>query len=172
MTPPHGPPTVEPAKLYVAAKSSHGEDEPNDEPRGPLVGNRSFRVLIVEDEFFISLHTKELPETLGHTVVGVAVSASQAVQLAEREKPDVVLMDIRLNGDRDGIEAAEEIYTRLRIQSIFVSANSDPRTRQRAVALQPLGFFGKASHRRTTAGWLECSQLSGFTCLFVMAAIG
>ena len=134
---------VEPAKLYVAAKSSHGEDKPNDEPRGPMVGKRSLRVLIVEDEFFISLHTKELLESLGHTVVGVAVSASQAVQLAEREKPDVVLMDIRLNGDRDGIEAVEEIYTRLRIQSIFVSANSDPRTRQRAAALQPLGFLEK-----------------------------
>ena len=100
-------------------------------------------MLVVEDEFFISLHTKEMLEALGHTVVGVAVSANQAVQLAERNKPDVVLMDIRLNGDRDGIEAAEEIYRRLDIQSIFVSANSDPRTRERAAALRPLGFLQK-----------------------------
>ena len=109
--------------------------------------------LIVEDEFFISLHTKEMLQALGHTVVGVAVSANQAVQFAEREKPDVVLMDIRLNGDRDGIEAAEEIYSRFGIQSIFVSANSDPRTRERAAAIQPLGFLQKPlSAERLEAG--------------------
>ena len=84
------------------------------------------------------------------------MSANQAVQLAEREKPDVVLMDIRLNGDRDGIEAAEEIYSHLGIQSIFVSANSDPRTRERAAALQPLGFLQKPlSAERLEAGLRE-----------------
>jgi len=139
----HSAALVEPAKLYLAAASSQDQDEPNDEPRGPVVGKRSLRVLIVEDEFFISLHTKELLHALGHAVVGVAVSANQAVQLAEHEKPDVVLMDIRLNGHRDGIEAADEIYTRLGIRSIFVSANSDPRTRLRAAGLQPFGFLEK-----------------------------
>ena len=118
-----------------------------------MVGKRSLRVLIVEDEFFISLHTKEMLQALGHTAVGVAVSANQAVQLAEREKPDVVLMDIRLNGDHDGIEAAKEIYTRLGIRSIFVSANSDPTTRERAAALQPFGFLQKPlSAERLEAG--------------------
>ncbi len=136
-------PVVERPTLYLAAVSSRGGDELSDAPRDPFVRMRSLRVLIVEDEFFISLHTKEMLQALGHTVVGVAVSANQAVQFAEREKPDVVLMDIRLNGDRDGIEAAEEIYSRLGIQSIFVSANSDPRTRERAAALQPLGFLQK-----------------------------
>ena len=134
---------VETAKLYPAAAVSHASDQPTDETEGTIVGRRSLRVLIVEDEFFISLHTKEMLQALGHTVVGVAVSANQAVQFAEREKPDVVLMDIRLNGDRDGIQAAEEIYGRLGIKSIFVSANSDPPTRERAAALQPLGFLEK-----------------------------
>ena len=146
-------PVVERPTLHLAAVSSHGGDELSDEHRDPFVRIRSLRVLIVEDEFFISLHTKEMLQALGHTVVGVAVSANQAVQLAEREKPDVVLMDIRLNGDRDGIEAAEEIYNHLGIQSIFVSANSDPRTRERAAALQPLGFLQKPlSAERLEAG--------------------
>ena len=139
----HGLPRVEQAKLYLAAASSNGGDQPNAQRRSALVGKASLRVLIVEDEFFISLHTKQLLQALGHAVVGVAVSANQALQLAEREKPDVILMDIRLNGDRDGIEAAEEIYARLGIQSIFVSANSDPRTRQRVAALHSLGFLNK-----------------------------
>ena len=139
----HSEAMVETAKLYLAAAVLHGSDEPTDGTDGAMVGSRSLRVLIVEDEFFISLDTKELLEALGHAVVGVAVSADQAVQLAEREKPDVVLMDIRLNGDRDGIQAAEEIYGRLGIKSIFVSANSDPPTRERAAALQPLGILDK-----------------------------
>jgi two-component system, response regulator PdtaR len=136
---------TESSRLYLAAASLSGGDEMSNESghSHTALGKRSLHVLVVEDEFFISLHTKELLQALGHTVVGIAVSANQAVQLAERDKPDVVLMDIRLNGDRDGIEAAEEIYRRLGIQSIFVSANSDPRTRERAAALQPLGFLQK-----------------------------
>ena len=82
-------------------------------------------------------------QALGHVVVAVAVSADQAVTLAERERPDVVLMDIRLNGSRDGIDAAEEIRRRLGIGSIFVTANTDPQTRRRAEAVQPLGFLEK-----------------------------
>ena len=104
---------------------------------------RSLRVLIVEDEFFISLYTKQLLQVLGHVVVGIAVSADQAIHLAEQERPDVVLMDIQLVGWRDGIEAAEEIRKRLGIGSIFVTANTDPQTRQRALASQPLGFLEK-----------------------------
>ena len=104
---------------------------------------RSLRVLIVEDEFFISLHIKELVQTLGHVVVAIAVSADQAVNIAETEHPDVVLMDIRLIGSRDGIDAAEEIRRRFGIGSIFVTANTDPQTRQRAQAVQPLGFLEK-----------------------------
>jgi two-component system, response regulator PdtaR len=104
---------------------------------------RSLRVLIVEDEFFISLHTKTLLTALGHAAVAVAVSADQAVSVAERERPDVVLMDIRLSGARDGIDAAEEIRARFGIRSIFVTANTDPETRRRAEATQPLGFLEK-----------------------------
>jgi CheY-like chemotaxis protein len=52
-------------------------------------------------------------------------------------------MDIRLIGPRDGIDAAEEIRKRFGIGSIFVTANTDPQTRQRAQAAQPLGFFEK-----------------------------
>ena len=91
----------------------------------------------------ISLHTKTLLEHLGHIVVGIAVSAEQAVSIAAKEQPDVVLMDIRLNGARDGIDAALEIRNSLGIGSIFVTANSDPETRQRAKAAEPLEFLEK-----------------------------
>ena len=133
----------QPAGLWLAGAAEHDSNPGPERGDQPDLEARSLRVLIVEDEFFISLHTKELVEELGHVVVGIAVSADQAIHVAEQERPDVVLMDIRLNGSRDGIEAADEIRKRLGIGSIFVTANTDPQTRQRALASQPLGFLEK-----------------------------
>jgi two-component system, response regulator PdtaR len=130
-------------KLWLAAATAQGGDAPGESSDRPDVETRSLRVLIVEDEFFISLHTKGLLQALGHVAVAVAVSADQAVAIAERERPDVVLMDIRLLGSRDGIDAAEEINRRLGIGSIFVTANTDPQTRRRAETVKPLGFLEK-----------------------------
>jgi two-component system, response regulator PdtaR len=132
-----------PAQLWLAAAAAQGGDAPDEQSDQAEVEARSLRVLIVEDEFFISLDTKRLLQNLGHVAVGVAVSADQAVNIAERERPDVVLMDIRLNGSRDGIDAADEIRSRLGIGSIFVTANTDPQTRLRAEAVQPVGFLEK-----------------------------
>jgi two-component system, response regulator PdtaR len=124
----------------AAAQDSNPAEEQGD---GPELGMRSLRVLVVEDEFFISLRIKELLVTLGHVVVAVAVSADEAVTIAETKRPDLVLMDIRLIGARDGIDAAAEIRRRFGIGSIFVTANSDPQTRERAQAVEPLGFLEK-----------------------------
>src|SRR6185503_8429515 len=125
-----------PTQLWLAANPSHGDESPERDRDGEQLQARSLRVLVVEDEFFISLDTKALLQSMGHTVVAIAVSADQAVRLAGQEKPDVVLMDIRLAGTRDGIDAAEEIRSRFGISSIFVTANSDPQTRRRAQAVQ------------------------------------
>jgi len=132
-----------PAKLWLAAAAAQGSDRPEEQGHQPDLETRSLRVLIVEDEFFISLHTQGLLQALGHVVVAIAVSADEAVNIAATENPDVVLMDIRLIGPRDGIDAAEEIRRRFGIGSIFVTANSDPQTRQRAHAVQPVGFLEK-----------------------------
>ena len=101
------------------------------------------RILIVEDEFFIALDAEEQAKTLGHTVVGIAVSADEAVRMAGDERPDVVLMDIRLTGVKDGIAAALDIRSRYGIESIFVTANTDPSTLKRAKAIEPVGVLEK-----------------------------
>jgi CheY-like chemotaxis protein len=130
--------------LWLAPEPPQGPDDVERPGREQSdIRPVSLRVLIVEDEFFISLETKTFLEALGHTVVAVAVSAEQAVTLAERERPDVVLMDIRLSGARDGVDAAEDILTRFGIRSIFVTANTDARMRQRAAAVHPVGFLEK-----------------------------
>ena len=132
-----------PVPLWLAAAPTPGGNAASEHDDSQDVGMRPLRVLIVEDEFYISLHTRGLLQALGHVVVAVAVSADQAVSIAERERPDLVLMDIRLMGSRDGIDAADEISHRFGIASIFVTANADRETRRRAEAVQPLGFLEK-----------------------------
>jgi two-component system, response regulator PdtaR len=102
-----------------------------------------YRILIVEDELFVALDIQRMLEVDGHSIVGIAATAEEAVALAARERPNVVFMDIRLAGARDGIDAAHEIRERLDIPSIFVTANTDDHTRQRAAVTRPLGFLNK-----------------------------
>jgi CheY-like chemotaxis protein len=79
----------------------------------------------------------------GHIVVGTADSAANAVKVVEESRPDLVLMDVRLVGERDGIQAATEIWERFGIRSLFVSANLDPGARAKAASANPVGFLEK-----------------------------
>jgi CheY-like chemotaxis protein len=103
----------------------------------------SLRIVIVEDDAFIRLDLATHLRTAGHSVVGTADSAAGAVSAVERERPDLVLMDVRLVGDRDGVEAATEIWQRFAIRSLFVSANLDADARTKAAAANPVGFLEK-----------------------------
>lgn len=145
----------EPLPISLWLGSSPPSDRPTngEQTKGPLDDTALLRVLIVEDEFFISLDTEALLRDLGHAPVGIAVSAEAAIAMAESHRPDVVLMDIRLSGVGDGIYAAEHILARFGIPSIFVTANTDPVTRQRAHAVGGLGFIEKPVTRdRLIAG--------------------
>ncbi|MCB4825401.1 response regulator [Roseicella aerolata] len=102
------------------------------------------RVLIVEDEYFVALDTEDALSSAGFTVVGIAASAEEAIEMATAEAPDIVLMDIRLVGPRDGIDAAAEIRRRLGIPCLFATAHSDATTRARGdKAALPLGWLTK-----------------------------
>jgi CheY-like chemotaxis protein len=138
--------------LAAAAPGENGPSTSRGAPRE--IAANPLRVLIVEDEFFISLNTEMMLKTIGHEVVGIAVSADQAVSMADRERPDVVLMDIRLIGGRDGIDAAVEIRDRFDIGSIFVTANADPQTRLRADAAKPIAFLEKPLTEQRLRGGL------------------
>jgi CheY-like chemotaxis protein len=103
----------------------------------------SLRIVVVEDDVFIRLDLMTHLRAGGHTVVGTAASAGAAVQLAERERPELVLMDVRLMGEGDGIEAATQIWQRFAIRSLFVSANLDAAVRAKAAAANPVGYLEK-----------------------------
>jgi two-component system, response regulator PdtaR len=101
------------------------------------------RILVVENEMLLRLVAEELVLKLGHDIVGWASSAHGAIAEAERTRPDIVLMDIQLDGEGDGVDAAREIRDRLGIASLFTTGRADPETHKRALLTRPLGYLRK-----------------------------
>jgi len=106
------------------------------------------QILIVEDERIVAEDLKRCLEKLGYTVPGVVSFGEEAIREAEGKRPDLVLMDIMLNGDLDGIEAAEQIRTRLNIPIIYLTAYADKNTLERAKATEPFGYILKPFEER------------------------
>lgn len=83
------------------------------------------KVLIVEDEMIIAMLIERMVSNLGHQVVEKVSSGEGAIQAAIAHRPDLILMDIRLKGDIDGIEAMKQIQEKMSIPVIYISGNSD-----------------------------------------------
>jgi DNA-binding NarL/FixJ family response regulator len=101
------------------------------------------RVLVVEDDFLIAMQTEVALSTAGFEVVGPATTAEEAVALAGETQPALAVMDIRLASQRDGIDAARQIYQEFAIRCIFATAHDDAHTRGRAEPYAPLGWLPK-----------------------------
>ncbi len=102
--------------------------------------HKALRLMIVEDEALIADELQHRLERLGHQVVAVCDTADGAVDAAGRERPDLVLMDIRLKGAGDGIAAAERIYAQFGLPVVYLTAHSDQATFARARG--GAGLFG------------------------------
>ncbi len=100
-------------------------------------------ILIVEDENIVALDLKNKLERLGYNVLKTVSSGEEAIRLADLFYPDVILMDIMLKGDLDGIETAGRICHRFDIPIIFLTAYTDEKTLQRAKAVNPYGYISK-----------------------------
>ncbi len=100
-------------------------------------------ILLVEDEFLIAENIKEILELMGHSVVGMAREGREAVRKAESLHPDLVLMDIGLRGEMDGIEAAAVLYERLGIPVVYLTGAADTHTINRAAQSRPFGYLLK-----------------------------
>ena len=101
------------------------------------------RILVVEDDFLIGLQTVAALADAGFNVIGSARTAEEAVALAKAQRPSLAVMDIRLASERDGIDAARELFKELGIRCIFATAHDDPHTRRRAEPYAPLGWLAK-----------------------------
>ena len=99
--------------------------------------------MIVEDERIVAEDIKMKLEMIGYAVVGIASSGRESVKKANKLGPDLVLMDIVLEGKMDGIEAAGVILSRFNIPVVYLTAYSDKKTLKRAKVTEPFGFIIK-----------------------------
>ncbi|MBD2531258.1 response regulator [Nostoc flagelliforme FACHB-838] len=101
------------------------------------------KVLVVEDEYILAINLQETLESLGYVVLDIADSAEGAIARATKLRPNLILMDIRLRGEIDGIQAAEQIWHNLQIPIIYVTGHSDKFTVERATLTSPFGYILK-----------------------------
>jgi DNA-binding NarL/FixJ family response regulator len=101
------------------------------------------RILIVEDDFLAASEMESVLMEAGFEIAGIANRAEEAVRLAKSQSPNLAIMDIRLIGRADGVDAALEIFRATGIRCIFATAHHDARMRSRAEAAAPLGWLPK-----------------------------
>jgi hypothetical protein len=109
---------------------------------------KAIQVLVVEDERVVARDIKACLENLGYTVPAIACSGEDAIEKARAIQPDIVLMDIHLEGEMDGTQAAQQIWSDLQIPIIYSTGYSDQITVERATATQPFGYILKPIKER------------------------
>ena len=101
------------------------------------------KILVVEDESIIAADIAASLRNLGHEVTATVTSGERAIRKVEENKPDLIFMDIVINGDMDGIETAEQIRSRFKVPVVFLTAYADEDTLRRAKITGPFGYLTK-----------------------------
>ncbi len=101
------------------------------------------RILIVEDDISIAENIQEILELLGYVNIDIANSANQCIKVIKKYRPDLIFMDIKLKGDKDGIELGEIVKQMVDAPLVFVTSYSDPTIIERAKRISPAGFIVK-----------------------------
>lgn len=101
------------------------------------------KILVVEDESIIALNIKKKLKSFGYTVPAIVSTGEEAIKMTEITFPDLILMDVMLKGDMDGVQAIEEIRKRFDIPVIYLTAYSDDEVLERAKLTQPYGYIVK-----------------------------
>ncbi|MFB8789055.1 MAG: ATP-binding protein [Potamolinea sp.] len=113
------------------------------------------KILIVEDESIVALNIKNRLEGLGYAVVATISCGESAIEAAAKNRPDLVLMDIKLKGKIDGIEAAGQIRSRFQIPVVYLTAYTDDETLNRAKLTEPYGYILKPFESRDLCTTIE-----------------
>ncbi len=130
-------PSADPAgrpRLVFARDDVAGADQRPDKPA---------RILVVEDDFLVAMQMESALTEAGLEDAGIAATSEDAIELSLSERPRLVVMDIRLAGDRDGIETALQLFAEQGIRCIFATAHHDEQARRRAAPAVPLGWLHK-----------------------------
>jgi len=103
----------------------------------------AIKILIVKAEFLAAFALQDKLKLLGYQVCEPVPTGAKAIASAEQEQPDIILMDIQLVGNMDGIEAAREVMSRQAIPIIFMTGYADKDVAERAMKLNPLAYLMK-----------------------------
>jgi len=107
------------------------------------VKKQLIKILIVEDEIIVARQLANSLKKLGYEVVAIATSGEEGIEKTAETEPDLVLMDIVMPGEIDGIDAAQEIRHRFSIPVVFLTAYADQETVSRAAMTDPFGYILK-----------------------------
>ena len=116
---------------------------------------RKTKILVVEDESIVARDIRNMLVGLGYEVTAVVPSAMTAIQKAQETEPDIVLMDVMLQGEITGVEAAERIYTKFSIPVVYLTAYADSTTVQQAKKTEPFGYIIKPFEERELQTTIE-----------------
>jgi PAS domain S-box-containing protein/putative nucleotidyltransferase with HDIG domain len=116
---------------------------------------KKVRILVAEDENLVGKDIQQMLKALGYEVVAVVSSGEEVVESAGRALPDLVLMDIILKGEMDGIAAARKIWEKMSIPVIYLTAYADEKTLQRAKVTEPFGYILKPFDEREMQKTIE-----------------
>ena len=115
-------------------------------------------VLIVDDEVLIAMSLQIQVEEMGLTVCDIAATAAGAVAMAQRHRPAVVLMDMRLRGEGDGVDAALAIYETVGSKVIFITGSREPATIERINSDHPWAILFKPASQEQLADAINSAR--------------
>lgn len=126
---------LQPSPPLRFAREDSGSADRATEPQAPI--------LVVEDDFLVAMQVEAALTEAGFALTGTAASGEDALSMVAVIRPALVLMDIRLAGKMDGVDAALALFRDHGIRCIFATAHHDPEVRRRAAPAQPLGWLQK-----------------------------
>ena len=128
-------PEAYPHALHRFARDDSRSADESGQAQGPI--------LVVEDDFLVAMQIETALTEAGFALTGTAASGEEAIDMAASVRPALVLMDIRLAGKMDGVDAALALFREHGIRCVFATAHHDPEVRRRAAPAQPLGWLQK-----------------------------
>jgi len=128
------------APPYPRPRIVFGQDQAS---RSDSEAEKPVRILVVEDDFLVAMQMESALIDAGFEVAGIASSGEDAIELAMSERPRLVVMDVRLAGDRDGIDTALTLFAEQGLRCVFATAHHDAHARRRAEPASPLGWLAK-----------------------------
>lgn len=116
------------------------------------------KILIIEDNNLIALNLKEQLKGLGHNIIKIVSNGKNAIKLTEETNPDLILMDIQLKGELDGIETAQIIKDKYNTPLIYLTAYHTNELLDRAQKTQPIAYITKPYEEKELQTAIQCLQ--------------